>query len=135
MYFINPQYHSPKSISNAIDLADIYEVQYYIGENSPLDNGYNPSYEYMFSKKYLKENIDGVNLILYGRKFDIVVLIDKKLCHSVINCIYSYIFKRNLLDDELYFSKPKVGIKSFIINILNKQKNVYGSEKVYREKK
>lgn len=133
LYFINPQYYSPVALYNAIDITDLYQVQYYIDKNSPLDNGYIPNFEYLSLKGYSKDSISGANLILYGKNFDIIVLIDKKVSRSVINSIYSYIFKESLFDDELYHPRPERKIKSFIFNILLDPPKIHGIKKIHKE--
>lgn len=133
LYFINPQYYSPVALYNAINIADLYQVQYYIGKNSPLDKGYIPNIEHVSSKKCLKDSVSGVNLILYGQNFDIIVLIDRKMSRSVVNNIYSYIFKESLFDDEIYYSKPEYGIKAFLFGILLESQEIYGTKKIHKE--
>lgn len=136
LYFINPQYYSPKDLYNAIDEASIYQLQYYIGEKSPLDNGYTPDKSHLPLRQIFKENIDGVNIILYGRKFDILILVDNRVSHSLLNNIYSYIFKKPLFDDILFITPPQNGIKSYISKLfIKKPKKIYGSEKVFEVRK
>ena len=116
LYFINPQYKYIRDLYNAIDEINPTYFQYYVGDNSTLDNGYLPN----ILDYDLKKHLTGVNLILIGEKFQINVLIDKNLSRTVINMIYCYITGEPLFDDLDFLKKPESRIKSYLFQILDK---------------
>ncbi|MGN0501208.1 MAG: hypothetical protein ACI4HK_08725 [Ruminococcus sp.] len=119
LYFINPQYHYTVDLYNAIDTFKPTDFQYFIGDNSSLDNGYFP--QSVDCKE--KRKLSGVNLSLKGSQLEINVLIDKALARSVINMVYCYITKKPLYDDTDFLQKPKSKFKIFLFDIL-KSKNI-----------
>lgn len=131
LYLINPQYHSPQALYNAIDKASLYQLQYYIGNKSPLDNGYTPSNIHLPTSVNFKERIDGVNIVMYGRKFDVLILADERVSLTLLNNVYSYLFKAPLFKDSLLSMQPQHGIKSYISKLLFKQpEKISGSKNI-----
>ena len=101
--FYNPQRHSWKGFLNLLGYMDEIEIEYYIGENSPLEG-----YLYLekdFRQGFATPDISGVNhvnLIIHGANFDVVCLVDKRCEVQVIDSVYLALTGENLFVSEQY---------------------------------
>lgn len=99
IYILNPQEGSLIGVLALINLIKVYEVEYYIGEKSKLEN-------YLRVEELFREYDDkarGVNLIVRGDKFDIVCFINIDSQIDVISTIYYEIFKESIFNN--FYSK------------------------------
>lgn len=110
IYMINPQINNLAGLLNAIQVMKPTELEYFTGDDSPLDNGRivqeQPQYDFYEKAKGTK----GINLAIYGELFDIFCYIDRECRLSFINFIYLYLMKRPLFENRLikdgYISTP-----------------------------
>ena len=133
VYLINPQIANFLGLLKLIDKMKPNEMEYYIGENSPLENGFRFEEDFkVFKDKYFKYNRDiirgvkDVNLIIRGELFDVICLVNKNDLMVLINSIYMYIFKRSLFENRVLgnyitaVSVEKFKISSIVIYYLKK---------------
>ena len=133
VYLINPQIANFLGLLKLIDKMKPNELEYYIGENSPLENGFRFEEDFkVFKDKCFKYNRDiirgvkDVNLIIRGELFDVICLVNKNDLMVLINSIYMYIFKRNLFENRVLgnyitaVSVEKFKISSIVIYYLKK---------------
>lgn len=134
LYFINPQIHAISDVYNIIDELHPYEFQYFIGSDSPLNNGVPPNIIYNFPKKDLIE-ISGVNLILKCKKMTLLFLIDRRIARSFVDIIYFYLTGKPLFDDNEFILKYDSKFLSYIFSIFkhSKKKELHGSLKIDRK--
>lgn len=118
IYFVNPLSHCIKDVFTAIDTFKPYEFQYYIGEDSPLDNGYFPPDKFDLHNIRYKEGITGVNLILRSNNLDILILIDKSIARSFIDSIHYYIFKKKLFSSNIISIDSLPKWKTYFISLI-----------------
>lgn len=133
VYFINPQVDCINAVFNLIDKIQPFELQYFLGNDSPLDSGYFPHIKYNKKSEKLS-GITGVNLILKGLALDLLFLLDKKVARSFVNVIHYYLLKEPLFDDTSLISTSKTGFKSLTIKLLfqSPKTKPHGFVKIYR---
>lgn len=130
---LNPQINNMKGLFNCISAMKPREMEYFIGSQSPLFNGYrykrNPLHAF---RKYDKvKGLEGINLIIKGDKFDVYCLINKEEMVSVINAVYLCIFKKPLFS-ERYFGEyiflTRAGNKHRYLNFI---KSLFYLKEIY----
>jgi hypothetical protein len=57
--------------------------------------------------------VHGVNLIIYGEKFDIICFISEDEIASTVNCIYAYIMRKPLFEERFYGTYVLMPFKAF----------------------
>jgi len=132
----NPQVNNINGLFNAIDRMKPYTFEFFIGDDSPLDNGYRFkwhdkafSHDPFGHQKLL--GIKHVNIIIRGKIFDIYCLVDTNMITSVVNVIHSYLFKKPYFDeahtdDSIYLLKSSklTKIKMFL-SLFKSKKNIH----------
>lgn len=85
----NPQIDSFKGFINITSYMDIYEMEYFLGDNSPLEGYYRFKQRGFYqTNSDVFRGIKHVNLILRGNNFDIICLINRSIELEVINAIH-----------------------------------------------
>lgn len=97
----NPQYTNFLGTIRLIQNMRLKRMDYYIGNDSPLDNKYrfshNPdNFNVTPEERYYTEGISGVNIALTGELFNVYILINSEDAMQVINTIYLHIFHQSL---------------------------------------
>lgn len=126
--FINPQYHYFIGFINFVSKTSISEFEYYIGENSPLDNylNINSLRNSKLNSEYPDlKGIEHVNLSLRGKNIEISCLLDRNNEIQIINAIYLALENNNLFTTERYdiCIKPKNKLKMLFSEILPNKMN------------
>lgn len=95
IYIQNPQKNSLIGLLYLIKLIKVYELEYYIGEKSKLEESLRA--EELFREYYKDFDYEarGVNLIIKGDKFDIICFININYQVEVISTVYYEIFKES----------------------------------------
>ena len=55
----------------------------------------------------------GVNLIIYGEKFDIICFVSEDEIASTVNCIYAYLMHKPLFEEKFYGTYVLMPLKAF----------------------
>ena len=156
VYMINPQLSDFKGLLSLIMKMKVKEMEYYIGDNSPLEDGFrfNDDFKLFRGTSFRYDNnitigVQGVNLIIRGEIFDIICLVKKDDLMILINSIYLYLCKKNLFKIRLFdnsvaaLSVKKLSFSSIIFyywqKLLNKNERyvheVIKVEDLNKEKK
>lgn len=106
---LNPQYNCFSGLLRAISDMKIKEMEYYIGENSPLENFFRFNIDYNLrslslpksSKNFNMSGLSHVNLSLRGQRFDISCLVAREVELPFINTIYTYLTGDTLFNDNI----------------------------------
>ena len=131
--FYNPQRECFKGFMNLLSYLEKPMMEYYIGENSPLED-----YLYL-DKDILRrmrrnfktrdiENIDHVNLMICGLNFRVVCFIDRDYEIQVIDAVHLILNGKGLFETERYNLLPKK--RWDIKDIFKKEKSSEGIEGV-----
>lgn len=137
--FYNPQRNCWVGMINLINYMDNIEFEYYIGKNSPLDNGLYLDEETKRRLGIRSRNIDlvgveHVNLILSGSNFSIACLIDRKDEIYVIESIYFSLTKKRLFDNMSYTYSFIDVWKRFLKALKSQNKEIYGRMEISKRK-
>ena len=133
----NPQRHSWNGFINLLSYLKNPEMEYYIGENSPLDDSFYVGKEFMndLSSSNTPDirNTNQVCMMLKGSNFKVVCLVDEKYEMQVIDAVHIS-FKGTPLfqvDEYQIMQAQKSPIKTFLKLIeKRKREELYGSVKL-----
>lgn len=98
----NPQLTNFLGTIRLIQNMRLRRMDYYIGEDSPLDNHYRFSHNsgvnarYFKEERYYTQGVTGVNIALMGDVYDIFILVNKNDALAVLNAIYLQLFHEPL---------------------------------------
>ena len=108
IYMINPQLSNFTGLLNLTRKMKPKEMEYYIGKDSPLENGFRFKEDFIAfrgkTSRYdvrITKGANEVNLIIRGELFDIICLVEKSELMTLINSLYMYIFKKSLFKNKL----------------------------------
>lgn len=137
--FYNPQRNCWIGIINLISYMENIEFEYYIGENSPLDNGLYLDKDIKRRLGISDRNIDlvgveHVNLMLSGSNFSIACLIDRRDEMYVIEAIYFSLTKKRLFDNMPYTYSFIDIWKMFLKTLRRQDKEIYGRIEISKRK-
>lgn len=96
IYIQNPQKNSILGLIYLINLIDVYELEYYIGNKSTLENSLRANELFRDWIAEFDYQARGVNLIIRSDKFDIVCFININSQVEVISTVYYEIFKESI---------------------------------------
>ncbi|GHV09426.1 hypothetical protein FACS1894217_13730 [Clostridia bacterium] len=105
----NPQVNNFAGLLNAIDIMKPMSFEFFVGKNSPMDDGYKYNKDEFKNMGILRHNtrhilgIEHTNIIIRGEIFDIYCRVDTSCICSVVNVIHLHMFKRP------YFEEKNVG--------------------------
>lgn len=126
--FINPQYHYFIGFINFVSKISISKFEYYIGENSPLNNYLNIE-SFRDSKLNSKHpdlrGVEHVNLLLQTKGIEISCLIDRNYETQIIDSVYLAVKNDNLFSAEEYdiSIKRKSKLKLLLDEMLSTRTN------------
>lgn len=105
IFAINPQIDNFPGLLNLLNFMQPTEMEFHIGPNSKMLHSM--KYFEIFDKRNFSRfddemirGVNGVNLVIYGEKFDLICFISKHYIASTINCIYSYLMKKPLFEEK-----------------------------------
>lgn len=131
----NPQYHCFRELLRLLTQIKPVSFEYYIGENSPLENYYcvEGLYDlYPHNKRPDFTGLEHVNLIIRGENIEISFLIDRQCEVQVIDAIFMAI-KHETLFPKDRFQLKLIQKKSFIDYVREIFRTNQPSESTYND--
>ncbi|WP_415331531.1 hypothetical protein [Clostridium perfringens] len=115
IYIQNPQKNSLFGLLYLINLVDVNEVEYYIGNKSNLENSLRADELFRDWSNTFDYKARSVNLIIRNNKFDIICFINEESQLEVISTVYYEIFKESMLKkvynkENFILTDNKIGI-------------------------
>ena len=100
VYLLNPQINNLTVLFILMDFAEVKEMNYFVGKQSPLDGGLRGVEIFGRFRRYADSMMlpTGVNVELKGDKFDILCFIDNQDQLDVISLIYYQLFNENFCE-------------------------------------
>lgn len=108
----NPQFNCFDGLLYAIHKMKLYQFEYYIGRQSPIDNAYRFQIDHAplkwMSRSDKKEyhfdsGLTHVNLAFRGKRFHVFCVISKDYEVQAISCLYQYLVGHNF--DEVFLRR------------------------------
>lgn len=145
----NPQFNCLDGLLYAIHKMELYQFEYYIGQQSPLDNAYRFQIDHVpldwmpedvIKKYHFDSGLTHVNLVFRGKRFNIFCVISKDCEVQTISCLYQYLVKQNFNEKFLrkyYSAKHRLFFRHHFLPELHdtfslqKRKTRFGEEKVW----
>lgn len=136
--FFNPQRHSWNGFVHLLSYVQHAEMEYYIGENSPLDDSFYVGNEFMgnFYSPHNTADIKDTNqvcMVLKGDNFRVVCLVDEKYEMQVVDAIHISLKGKPLFNPNDYqMMQSKKALIKTILQRMKKRKQdaIYGIIKI-----